>query len=234
MKKKTVIHIIFLNFIITSFSHAQNYIGVHAGYSAATLLDYSLNDDYSANYTIKSGVGLSVFYEGVYEENVSNYRVELQYQYQEAGMEVDNDIGGDSFYKDMDFSFHQLNLNLSYLFPLIKKSKIGMSLLVGATISVNMNTRSKGNGVDYVIVPIGPSFQKYWEKDERNSKDLTKLNCGVNLGLEFLFPMNDRLDFLVQNKYYLSAMSAVKMSRVVYTPILTGQLNLGLRYRLGE
>lgn len=222
-----VIHLLLITLLSTSFSHAQNFLGIHTGYNAATLFDYSRNDDYKSNYTIKSGVGLSAFYEGVYEENASNYKVELQYGYQEADFEVSNKA--DHSYTNMAFTWHQLNLNLAYSFSLLKRNAVNIRLLVGSSLSFSLVTTAKGSGYY-----DGYYLNQYWVKDERNSKDLSRFNFGVDLGLEFLFPLNEKLDLLVQNRYFCSVNSVVKMNGVGYTPLAKGQLNLGFRYRLGE
>ncbi len=236
-------HIALLAFLSTSSSHAQNYLGVHAGYNAATLLDYIRKDDYKSNYTIKSGLGISVFYEGVHEEDVSNYRVELQYQYQEVDAEVRSSGGHGSYYRDMTYSFHRLNLNLAYSFPIIKRRLFSMAIVVGPSISYNFSTHAKGNGWDYGLLPaqvdtsgnVMPSYPIpiSWVKDERNTNDLSRFSAGVDLGLEFLFPVSDKVDLLVQNRYYLSGTSFLSTKKYAYTSLFTSQLNLGLRYRLG-
>src|SRR3989304_4671714 len=115
---------IILFVVITIFdisdSIAQRFIGISGGYSKGGFTDFAKKQDYEANYHFKNGVVISSFYE-TKMDSVSNLRIELQYKQQSADMEIKNNAGHASFYKNLDYSFQLLNLNLIYSFRFIEK-----------------------------------------------------------------------------------------------------------------
>ena len=218
---------------------AQHYIGFNAGYSTATFLDYKNDTNYDATYRFKNGLALSSFYETKIDSNV-NFRIELQYNYQQSDLEVRNNAGKASFYKNLDFSSHLLNLHLVPSFRVFNKKNVQMNFSLGLVFSYNINTHAKGNGWDYIyktgIDSSGNEFSfvstQDWEKDERNSNELSRVNLGAVFGLSFRIPIHEKMDFLIQNNYRLFLTRAISMP--YHTSMLIGDLSVGLRYRLGK
>lgn len=223
--------------VLFNMIHAQHYIGFNAGYSTASFVDFTNDNNYESKYRFKSGVAISSFYEAKIDSNV-NFRIELQYNYQQSDLEVRNNVGKGSFYKNLDFSSHLMNLHFAPSFRLINKKSLRMSFSPGLVVSYNMYTHSKGNGWDYVhktfIDSSGNEMSfvttQDWEKNERNSNDLARFNVGVVFGLNFLVPVNQKIDFLIQNNYRLLLTRAIQMP--YHTSMLIGDLSIGLRYRL--
>lgn len=173
-------------------------------------------------------------------DSISNFRVELQYRFQNADMEIDYNAGHASFYKNLNYSFHLLNLNLLYAFEIINKKSFKINIVLGPTLSFVTNIRARGNGWDYQQVtqvdtlgnPVSFLTTQDWEKNERNSKDLSMFNIGVDLGLDFIIPVHDQLDFLIQNKYNIIINNILKLDNIQPTSLFTGSFQLGIRYNL--
>ena len=228
--------------LITIFSHsaikAQHYIGLTGGYSMGTFTNFVKKQEYDANYRLKNGVSLSSFYETKID-SICNLKIELQYRWQNADMDIDYHFGHSSFYKNIDYSFHLLNLNLICSFQLVKKKSFNLFFLLGPTFAYNVNIAAKGNGWEYYsqtqIDTNGNSkyilTTRQWEKNERNSKDLSTFNVGIDLGLEFIIPINNRLDFLIHNRYNIYFTSFTKQ---IYTSLFLGNLNIGVRYNFSQ
>lgn len=221
-------------------SYAQQHsIGFTGGYNAGTFFNFSKKLDYDANYQLKSGFSAASFYE-TKMDSIINIRVELQYRLQNAGMEIYRNAGHASFYKNLHYSLHLLNLNLLYLFRIVDRKSFKANILFGPTFSYTINTLAKGNGWDYRLVTqidtLGNSVSfittQDWEKNERNSKDLSRFNVGVDLGFDFLIPVHDQLDFLIQNRYTIFLTNVSKMKNIQHTSLFTGSLQVGLRYNL--
>ena len=225
----------------SSVSNAQHYIGFIGGYGVGTFTNFTKKQDYNANYHFKSGVNFSSFYETKIDSGF-NLRVELQYKWQNADMKIDYNAGHSSFYNNTDYSFHLLNINLICLFRLIEKKLIKMNLLFGPTLAYNINTIAKGNESGYYyetqIDTNGNSMPflttRNWEKNEHNSKELSKFNFGIDLGLDFIIHISNKMDFIFQNRYNIFLTNIMKSKNLRYTSLFTGYLNIGFRYKLDK
>lgn len=229
----------FLAIVNLPIANAQQFIGISGGYSKGSFIDFTNKQDYDANYHLKNGTAFSFFYE-TKMDSTSNLRIELQYRFQNADMEIKNNAGHASFYKNLDYSLQLLNFNLIYSFPLIERKPLKMYFLLGPTFSYNINTISKGNGwefnyktqIDTNGNPIQTLTTRNWEKNERNSKDLSQFNFGFDIGLDLMIPFSNKLDFMIQNKYNIFLTNITTLKNLRYTSLLTGYLNFGLRYDL--
>jgi len=229
----------FVSIVNLSIANAQQFIGISGGYSKGTFIDFAKKQDYDANYHLKNGVAFSSFYE-TKMDSTSNLRIELQYKFQSADMEIKSNAGHASFYKNIDYSFQLLNLNLIYSFRLIEKKSLKMYFLLGPTFSYNINTIAKGNGWEFYYQtqidtngnPVQILTTRNWEKNESNSKDLSQFNFGFDIGLDFAIPINNKLDLLLQNRYNIFLTNIMTLDDLRHTSLLTGYLNLGLRYNL--
>ena len=220
-------------------SNAQQFIGISGGYNKETFLDFANKQDYDAKYHLKSGVAFSSFYE-TKMDSTSNLRIELQYKFQNADMEINNNAGHASFYKNLNYSFQLLNLNLIYSFRIFEKKSFKMYFLLGPTFSYNINTIAKGNGWEFYYQtqidtngnPVQILTRRNWKKNESNSKDLSRFNIGFDIGFDFMIPINNRMDFILQNKYNVFLTNITTLDNLRYTSLFTGHLNVGLRYNL--
>lgn len=226
--------------IYCAISSAQQHsVGFSGGYNTGKFFNFSKNDDYDTKYHLKSGFSVASFYEAKMD-SISNFRVELQYRFQNADMAIDYNAGHASFYKNLNYSFHLLNLNLLYAFEIVNRKSFKINIVLGPTLSFVTNIRARGNGWDYQQVtqvdtlgnPVSSITTQDWEKNERNSKDLSMFNIGVDLGLDFIIPVRDQLDFLIQNKYNIIINNILKLDNIKPTSLFTGSLQLGIRYKL--
>lgn len=221
-----------------SISNAQQFIGILGGCEKGTFWAFANKRDYDAKYHLKNGAAFSSFYETKMDSTI-NLKIELQYQFQSGDMEINNHASHiSSFYKNLNYSFHLLNLNLDYSLPLFENRSWKMYFLLGPTFSYNINTTAKGNGWNFYYQtqidtngnPVHILMTQNWEKNESNSKDLSKFNFGFDIGFNFVMPINNKLDFLLQNKYNIFFTSITRAPG--QTSLLTGRLDVGLRYNL--
>lgn len=225
----------------SSVSNAQHFIGFTGGYNVGTFFNFAKKQDYNATYNFKNGISFSSFYETKIDSGC-NIRIELQYKWQNADMEIENNAGHASFYKNIDYSFHLLNLNFICLFKLVEKENFKLNFLFGLNSSYNVNTVAKGNGWEYhyatQIDSNGNSIPflttQNWEKNERDSKDLSKFNFGIEVGIDFIIPINNKMDFLFQNRHNIFLMSILPVKNFRYTSLFTVYLNVGFRYKFGN
>lgn len=239
---KTFYIVTFMIFNLVDYSNIsfgqQHSIGFTGGYNVSRFYNYSKKPDYDTKYQLKGGFSFASFYE-MQLDSVVRAKIELQYGFHRTSMEVNNNAGHSSFYFNVDYSFHLLNLNILYLFRFVNKQAIKANVVFGPTFYYTVNTHAKGNGWKYGLVSqvdtlgnnVGFISPKDWEKDERNSKDLTSLNVGVCLGIELLFPVGKQVDLLVQNKYN-SSITGFSKTNVSWTPLFTGSLLVGICYHL--
>jgi len=238
MPTKTIYRILTVFLVLSNFSiaNAQNFMGVTGGYSAGAFTNFIKDPSYEAIYHFKPGIVFSSFYENKMN-SVVNFKLELQYRWQNADMEVKHTSGTLSSYSNIDYSFHLLNLNLIYSFRMVERKTFQLYFLFGLSFAYNVNTVAKGNGWDpYHITQTDTSGNtvhimttQNWKKNERNSKDLSTFNIGIDAGLEVIIPINNRLDFLVQNRYNLF-LASIMAKKIRYTSLFTGYLNIGFRY----
>jgi len=238
MAIRNTIIIVLITIFTPSVSNAQHYIGFTGGYSMGTFTNFVKKQGYDANYHLKSGVSFTSFYETKID-TLYNLKIELQYRWQNADLKINNNAGHSSFYKKVDYSFHLLNLNLICSFRLVEKKSFKLYFLLGPTFALNVNTTAKGNGWEYYSKtqidtngnPVPILTTREWEKNECNSKDLSKFNVGIDLGLDFIIPLNRSLDFLIQNRYNIFITNFTKQKNLRYTSLFLGNLNIGVRYK---
>lgn len=176
-------------------------VGFLGGYNVSRLVNFRIDNDYTfQHYNFKSGFSVASFYE---TSNLSNIgmRVGLQYSFQNADLEIEYHQGHTSYYKNIDYTFHKLDLQFDLVFSILKEEKLKINFVVGPEIDFMVKTISRGYGWDHYS--SGLSGMKDWEVVNRNSKDFSVINLGVGLGIEFLIPFNNRLEFLIQHKNVL-------------------------------
>ncbi len=229
-KKAYIIVIIVLSHLTghSTISYGQqHYIGFTGGYNMGKFFNFSIDPGYSSKFQLKSGFSADSFYETKNMPALS-LRVGLQYNYQEADIEISVNEGHSSSYTKLDYSFHLLKLNSNLVFQVFERNNLKLNVLFGPEFSYTINTKAKGEGWTYYSASTGE--KQYWKKDERNSKDLYNFNFGVDLGLEFIVPVRNQLDFLIQNRF------EILMTKVfgLHIPLFTGSIQVGLRYNLNK
>ena len=218
MSIRNICIIVFLVIFDSSVSNAQHFIGFTGGYCVGTFFNYTKEQDYNAIYHFKNGIAFSSFYE-TKMDSVCYVRVELQYKWQLANMKIDYKIGHSAFHDNMEYSLHLLSLNLTIPFRLVEKNKFKFNFLFGFNSSYNINTIAKDLTSLQII---------------HNSKDLSKFNFGMEIGSDFIIPINNKIDFLLQNRYNIFFTNIITQKNLKYTSLFTGYLNIGFRYKLKQ
>ncbi len=221
-------HALTLLFVAFSFSiaHAQQAVGLSGGVNFARFFDYTNDEDYESHYPINAGSSYSIFYETT-ADSIHAFRIELQYNIQNADLTVSQFTGMESSYKDLRYTFRQVNLHLMYSFPLGDWDSFKIDYLFGLNLAYTTNTKAEGDGWWHPSkVPLAG---KNWIKNENNSKDIVKFNLGFDLELDFIFPISNSMDVFVNPRYTLFFLDALRIG-LPYTSLMSAQLNLGLRY----
>jgi len=236
---------IFIIVSITTFhltvSNAQHYTGFTGGYSVGRFFNFTKDHNYKAKYHFKNGATFTSFYETKLD-TLCNIKVELQYRWQNADMNIDYSAGHSSFHKKADYSFHLLNLNFICSFRLVEKKSFKLRFLLGPTFSFNVNTFAKVKGWEFYtqtqIDTNGNSISTVATRDCEikipHSKDLFIFNIGVDLGLEFIIPITAQTDFLIQNRYNIFLTDISNQKDLRYTSLFSGYLNIGFRYNFNK
>lgn len=215
---------------------SKKYLGACAGYNLGSMVDFTRDEGFSSKYNFKSGSLISIYFQKASYRY--KYKLEIQYGIQQADMEIKFLQYEGSYYKNLDYTFQHLNLNFSYLIALLNKKGRTLNLLIGPTLSAHTKTHSKGFGWNeeriYQIDSLGQSTSYInrvdYQTDDNKSIDLANLKLGVDVGLNLSFPLKQKLDFIIENRYrfYLTNFTIFKANRS--TSFLTGGINLGLRY----
>lgn len=90
-----------------------------------------------------------------------------------------------------------------------------------------------------MLVVFLPNGQQYytmtnekWEISNEKGRGLSKLNLGVNFGLDFYFPISKNFDCLIQNRNVLFVNRQIFLSDMNPTAFIKSGLTFGLRYRI--
>lgn len=245
-KYKTGRSIFLLIFVLETFSNlplssAQSFIGLNGGYIMSRFNNFSKKEGYDARYQIKNGYHISSFLE-TKMDSIIFLRIEIQYKFQNASLDVKNNLGHESFYRKIDYSMDYLCINLNYSFPIKNRKAKGFFLLFGPSFSYNTLTQSNGIGWDLnyqtQMGPNGNPIQvlkkQDWQKKESKSNDLSKFTFGLDLGIEFRLKINDKVGFILQNKYNLALTNTTTFEDLRHTSLGSGYLNIGILYYIRQ
>ncbi len=232
----------FLLILSSTESYAQSSFGVAGGAGVGRLFDLRRDEsmEYQSQYNFKGGLNFSAFY----QMKSDPVRFELQYLRQKADLNTVY-YGGHflgSMENDLQFTFQQMNLKAMYVFQPVQKEHFQLNILAGVVVGYTFNTASKGS---YPVAEKAPypngnggfeyySYTKTYSKDEKNSDDLTRLNGGLTGGLEFVFPVSERLDLMLQNRYTVYASNFVRAEYTMWASLLVGEVNVGVKFRIGD
>lgn len=227
-------------FVNSKTINAQKYIGINIGYNTGKYFESWKQKyvDYDSKYKTKSGYQLSFNFQKV---NLKyKLRFELLYGLQKTHLEVLKNQGNGSSFKKLDYTFQYLEFSFDYSFNLISKNNKSLDLFFGPSCYYNLNTIASGNGWNFVSVlaynSIGQPYYtmttKDWEVSSEKSEDLSKLNLGVNFGINFRLPINKTLDCIFENKNTLYLNNQTKLNDINPTAFIKSGISVGLRYRI--
>ena len=201
-------------------------MGLSGGINFTKFFDYTNDEDYESDYPVSAGSSYSVFYE-TSNDSVHAFRIELQYGIHNADLTVSQFTGMQSLYKDLHYTLRQVNLRLLYSSPLGDWDSFKIDYLFGLNLAYTANIKAEGEG--WYHPNKVPLPRTNWIKNEKNSKDITKFNLGLDLELDFIFPVSHAMDVFISPRYTLYFLDALEMD-LPYTSLMSGQINLGLRY----
>lgn len=243
MKKTHSVYLIFmisLSVFNLKSIRAQNNIGINIGYNTGKYFESWKQKyvDFDSKYKTKIGYQLSF---NIQKVNLKNkLRFELLYGLQKTHLEVLKNQGNGSSYKNLDYTFQYLEFSFDYSFNLISKNNKSLDLFFGPSCYYNLNTIASGNGWNFVSVlaynSIGQPYYtmttKDWVVSSEKSEDLSKLNLGVNFGINFRLPINKILDCIFENKNTLYLNNQTKLNDINPTAFIKSGISVGLRYRI--
>lgn len=241
MKNRLVIFFCYSSacFLFTDTSIAQTKIGLSANFNVGRFFDLSEKDNYTAKYNAGNGASFSSFLQWPNDNN-SCSRIECGYSFRDAGVEVEYDAGHASFYNKTDYRLNQLELQFHHLIPLIEAKKLRYFLNLGTYLNTNFNTKSHGEGWNFVNTTFtdstGNSYSGIivdkWKKNENRSKDISRFNIGLIIGLEIEMKLNPRLDLLFFTRFSNSLNNSLTLDDFRYTILASGSLGLGVSYKI--
>lgn len=224
---------------LSSNLNAQRYINASAGYSAGSLFGFRKNDwhDYY-KYGIKSGYFVSLCFDSLRKHQ--NVRFRLQFGNQNLVLESSSGSHFGPTYSNYDLQFQYSQIDFDYVFRLIQDKKTSFNLFIGPTFSYNIRSVRNGYG-------SSPEFHSFtdslgnvyysnstyiWEiKNEKSSK-FSGINFGLNVGFSVCYPLKDKLDLVLENRYTLFLYQIINVERYEFGPFLRGDLSLGVRFKL--
>jgi len=220
---------------------SQIFIGASCGTTGNKFVDFNKDDNYIAEYKLKNGKCFSAFFD-VPHDTAMALRIGFQYDHNHACLDILNNAGNFSFYKNICYSFNRISIDFDYFSCLNKENRIQIKPFFGVNMSLVINTKSDGFGWNNIyqtqldssgnqIVVI---TTENWEKNEQHSKDMFPINFGINVGFEMMFPFTVKCDFIIQNKYNLFLTNLLKSDDLKFTSFLSGGINLGFRYEIGR
>lgn len=240
MQSKRFLFLVFF-LVLSSLSsnlNAQRYINASAGYSVGSLFDFRKNDyNYSSDYKIKSGYFVSLSFDSLRKHQ--NVRFRLQFGNQNLVLESSSGSHFGPTYSNYDLQFQYSQIDFDYIFRLIQDKMTSFNLYFGPTFSYNLRTVLNGNGgspkQNSFTDSLGQNYYWFttseWERKNEISTAFSGFNFGLNVGLSVCYPIKDKLDLVLENRYSLFFYQITNMELELGS-FLRGDLSLGLRFKL--
>lgn len=237
-----LIRSLFLIAVLSSFAtnlKAQKYITARAGYSAGQLLGFD-KEIFNRNnyYGIKSGYFVAVTLDSLKDHK--NFRAGLQIGSQNFVSEGYNisQVASSMYHYYIQVQYCQIDFD--YIFRLNKDKTTSCNLFIGPTFSYNARSVLNGNGnapeFHSFTDSLGHFYTWYsskdWETKNVKSSKFSSFNFGLNFGLSVCFPLKDKLDLVLENRYSLFLNQIININQSEFGPFLRGDLSLGVRFRL--
>ena len=237
MKKFIVLFLWLFLFFKNCFS--QQAIGIAFGYGTSRLFDFSKEEEYISKYNFHQSANAIVHYEMKLDSN-TNFRFETSYLYTEMDLEVKNNLSKASFYRDLRFFSHFINLTLLYSFNLKPAKERRLNFLIGPVFSINMQTSAEGSGWDYVLLQqidtngnnVSILTKQNWETQNKRSREFSHINFGLDAGFELPIKINNSVTAFVQNRYLLNFSDVLTSKKLNYTTFVRLSFNFGLSFKL--
>jgi len=218
---------------------SQHYIAASTGVCAGKL--FNLNREYPSEmkYQVKDGFSFSLVLDSLNRDK--NLRLGLEYGQQNLGIyESSYDKWGAGNTSNYAIHFQYFQVDLDYKFQLVSKPKYSLFLFTGPSFSISNNVILNGFGSTTTnTMAINPSGMWYpistttdWQKENEKTTNFAKYNFGVNLGLTFNYPLTQKINLILENKYTLLLKNTTGLDNYYYTFFIRSGLSFGARFRI--
>ncbi len=229
-------------FLISSFLStnlkAQKYFSTSAGYSAGKFSNSKYTYYGEINNEIKSGYFVSISFDSlVFHKNL---RFGLQFGTQNAKSEVIQATINGPIVDNYEVQFQYCQFDVNYIFRFIESKKIDFNFILGSTFSYNLRTQLNGNGsspkYNSLTDSLGQTTYHWyttstWERNNEISTGFSGFNFGLNFGLSLCLPLNNKIDFVLENRYSTFFHQITNMELELGS-FFRGDLSVGLRFRI--
>jgi len=234
IRGKIITYLLF--FLFPGFSFSQNAIGLNIGINQSFFYDTHKASYYK--FTNKTGYSFSAFYEKKLDER-SNLKIESQYSYLNSSISIKRDEPLLQKEQNINYSFHQSSLGLLYKLRFFELKSKKLYFIIGLNgsyiLKTNLTDIGWENAYNKELVNGVPTYvysSNSCAIHDKNSKVLSQLNLGFDFGLEFEFPINNKLDFVIQNKFNICLTDKIASEELRNLSYFSNYLNLGVKYHL--
>jgi hypothetical protein len=71
-----------------------------------------------------------------------------------------------------------------------------------------------------------------WQKENEKTTNFAEYNFGVNLGLTFNYPLTQKINLILENKYILLLKNTTGLDNYYYTFYIRSGLSFGARFKM--
>ena len=218
---------------------SQHYITASTGVSAGKLFNLKSESPSEMKYKFKSGFSFSLVLDSINRDK--NIRLGLEYGQQNLGIfESSYDKWGAGNTSNYSIHFQYFQIDLAYKFKLLLKPNYSLNFFTGPTFSFANNVILNGFGSSTANTPYTdstgithPQYSTFdWQKVNEKTTDFAKYNFGVNLGLTLNYPLTQKINLILENKYILLLKNTTGLNNNYYTFYIRSGLSFGARFRI--
>jgi len=230
-------YIILLAFSFSSQLLAQNKFEAGGGINGSNFFCLNNSLNYSNKYIKDYSYSLFISYYKYYKQG--KYRgVEIENSQISSQMIINYNAGHASY-------FHNATYDLGYIFTylnfeniIINKHLIKLYYEISPCIGYLIKSHVKSNGWNYsainqvdslgFVVP-NPTI-RYWEKDESNSSDITKLFWGGRISIKINFYISEKIKLSMKSNFRMGFNNVLLIDNAPYTNIRSLNYMFGINY----
>lgn len=237
---KKIVLCLFVSLVSFTFDfYSQHFISATSGLNLGKLFNFKSEFPSQLKYKFKGGFSFSLVLDSINRDK--NIRLGLEYGQQNLGIfESSYDKWGAGNTSNYSIHFQYFNIDLAYKFILLLKPKYSLNFFTGPTFSFANNVILNGFGSSTINTPYTdstgithPQYSTFdWQKVNEKTTDFAKYNFGVNLGLTFNYPLTQKINLILENKYILLLRNTTGLDNYYYTFYLRSGLSFGARFRI--
>ncbi len=197
---------------------------------------------FKGDFPASFGYGLSASFEN-WDSDKAGVRYAMNCSFNRTAF-VYNNYGMSYDYKrNVHYQFLIFNLQINYLFRVVKKDRIRFDLTYGISLAGLFGQSSYGDGSQSSITTsydsLGHPHQGWtsntWTRPKTSGNYLQPFNCGVDFGMRFIFGQNDHIQYFIENDYTLyliNFLAGEQEEKIPSSLLLMPDLHLGIIYNL--